>query len=67
MDYVNAYRSREHSAKQPVSQEPKQRAICCVCGREGFMDERDESGWKVFADPRICEECVEKAAEEALA
>lgn len=67
MNYVNADRSREYSAKQPASQEPKQRAICCVCGREGFMDERDESGWKVFADPRICEECVEKAAEEVLA
>ena len=48
-------------------QELKRWATCCICGREGFADERNESGWKVFADPRICEECVEQAAEEALA
>lgn len=40
-------------------QDLKQWAICCVCGREGFADERDESNWKVFLDPRICEDCAE--------
>ncbi len=67
MNYTTSDRTDEYSASRPASQGPKQWAICCVCGREGFVDERDESGWKVFADPRICEECIEKAAEEALA
>ena len=47
-------------------QELKRWAVCCMCGREGFADERDEDNRKVFLDPLVCDECVENAACEEL-